>query len=345
MNVFEIDPTADKRWDSFVETQPKASIFHTRAWLEALRRTYRYAVRGVTTSGPGSELCSGIPFCEVTGFFGRHRLVSLPFSDHCQPLFDTEEHLRDLTAHLQAKCDAERWNYLELRPTEPIATIAGLEESHRFVLHRLDLQRNPKEILESLHKDCVQRKIRRAEKANLTVEDGTTDALLRKFYWLLVVTRRRHGMLAQPIQWFRNLVYGFGSNLMISIASSAGQPIAGIITIRHKHSLVYKYGGSDHRSFCLGGMQLLLWQSMQRAIQDGLWEFDLGRSDVGDLGLVAFKDRWGAKRSILSYLRYGKMPSKRLTKTYESPVGKYLRAHTPKSVLTIAGRMLYGQLG
>jgi CelD/BcsL family acetyltransferase involved in cellulose biosynthesis len=345
MNVFEIDPTADQRWDSFVQAHSQASIFHTRAWLQSLRRTYGYRPGAVATTQDGYRLSAAIPFCEVTGFFGKRRLVSLPFSDHCQPLFDTEEQLRGLIAHLRAKRDAEKWDYLELRPTESIAMTLRLEESERFAFHRLNLRRNPEEILASLHKDCVQRKIRRAQKAGLAVEDGTTDALLKKFYQLLVMTRRRYGLPAQPTQWFRNLASEFGSNLTISVASSAGRPIAGIITIRHNRTLVYKYGGADRRFGSLGGMQLLMWRAIQRATQDGLWEFDLGRSDITDSGLVTFKDRWGAEQSILSYRRYGTMPSTRLAKTYQSSIGKYVWAHTPKAVLTAAGRVLYRQLG
>jgi CelD/BcsL family acetyltransferase involved in cellulose biosynthesis len=337
MNVFEIDPTADERWDRFIQSHPRSSIFHTRAWLEALQQTYEYRVRTVTTSGPDSELRCAIPYCEVTGFFGKRRLVSLPFSDHCQPLFDTEEQLQALAGHLLTRCDTEKWDYLELRPTERIAVLQGLEESERFAFHRLNLRRHPEEILASFHKDCVQRKI--------VVEDGTTDSLLNEFYRLLVITRRRHGLPAQPMQWFKNLVSGFGSSLTISVASSASHAVAAIMTIRHNRTLVYKYGGADRRFASLGAMQLLLWRAIQRAVQEGLWEFDLGRSDLSDAGLVTFKNRWGAEPSVLSYCRHGVMPSKRMVQTYRSPLGKYVWAHTPKPVLTAAGRMFYRQLG
>ena len=38
--VSVIDPLADARWDELVERHPRASVFHTRGWLEALKRTY-----------------------------------------------------------------------------------------------------------------------------------------------------------------------------------------------------------------------------------------------------------------------------------------------------------------
>jgi hypothetical protein len=34
-----IDPLTDARWEVFLQRHPRASIFHTPRWLEALRRT------------------------------------------------------------------------------------------------------------------------------------------------------------------------------------------------------------------------------------------------------------------------------------------------------------------
>ena len=90
---------------------------------------------------------------------------------------------------------------------------------------------------------------------------------------------------------------------------------------------------------------MLLWQATQQAMQDGLREFDLGRSDMTDSGLVDFKGRWGADKTILKYCRYGAMPSTHLSKTYQGAIGKYVWSHAPKAMLTAAGRVLYRQLG
>jgi lipid II:glycine glycyltransferase (peptidoglycan interpeptide bridge formation enzyme) len=87
------------------------------------------------------------------------------------------------------------------------------------------------------------------------------------------------------------------------VASKDGRPIAAILTIRFKHALVYKYGGSDSR-FNNPGMQFLLWRTIEEGKEAQLSEFDMGRSDCDDVGLVAFKDRWAAARCQLDYFRY-----------------------------------------
>jgi CelD/BcsL family acetyltransferase involved in cellulose biosynthesis len=346
VNVYEIDPTSDERWEHFVQTQPRASIFHTRAWVESLRDTYGYTPRGVTTSAPGTELTNGLPFCEISGLFGKRRLVSLPFSDHCQPLVQSEEQFLYLAEYLERKREEEKWDYVELRPiVSGLAAGSRFEKSQPFVFHKLDLQRNPEDLFASFHKDCIQRKIRRAEKEALACENGNTESLLRDFYQLMVITRRRHGLPTQPIAWFENLVRNFGPKLTISVASTSGCLVAAIITIRQSHTLVYKYGCSDHRFNSLGGMQLLFWRAIQRAKQDGLCEFDLGRSDADNLGLIAFKDRWGATQSKLDYLRCGMTRTSRAPSSSQNAVTKYIVSHTPKVILNSAGKALYRHMG
>src|SRR5438034_5555456 len=92
--------------------------------------------------------------------------------------------------------------------------------------------------------------------------------------------------------------------MKLRIASKAGQPIASIVTLSFRDVLVYKYGCSDERFHNLGGMHLLLWKAIQEGKSNGAREFDLGRSDRDNPGLITFKDRWGATRSQLTYWRY-----------------------------------------
>src|SRR3984893_16596959 len=83
--VHEIDPLADARWDQLVALHPNASIFHTRAWLEVLQRTYGYRPVVYATTR-GTQLEEAVVFCRIEIWLTGRRLVSLPFSDHCQPL-------------------------------------------------------------------------------------------------------------------------------------------------------------------------------------------------------------------------------------------------------------------
>lgn len=346
MSVYQIDPTRDERWDDLLARHPRASVFHTRNWLKALQRTYGYMPVAFTTSSPGCRLENGMPFCEVSSWLSGRRLVSLPFSDHCTPLFESSEQLQCVLAYLQESLTKERWNYIELRPKESIvANSVGFGESNTFCFHILDLQPSLDEIYQRFHKDCVQRKIQRAMREGLNYEEGTSERLLKIFYNLLLMTRRRHGVPAQPLAWFRKLIILLGDAVKIRVTAKNRCPVASIFTIRHKKTLVYKYGCSDERFNNLGGTQLLFWTAIQEAKQAGLSEFDMGRSDCDEPGLITFKDRWGAGRSSLTYLRFPERESTKASQGTQASLSKYVLSHAPNRVLAVAGRALYRHMG
>jgi hypothetical protein len=346
VTVYEIDPTCDKRWDEFLETHSQASIFHTRGWLEALRRTYRYVPIAFTTSPPGGPLTNGLPFCRISSWLSGRRLVSLPFSDHCSPLIESPEQLTCLLTYLRNKLAREKWNYIEVRPTPAVVTARGtFEKSKFFCSHNLDLRPRLDKIWQDFHRDCVQRKIQRAAREGLLCEQGRSDFLLDKFYHLLLMTRRRHGLPAQPLNWFRNVVDCLGEKVKIWVASKDGQPVASIFTLRYKQVLVYKYGCSDHSFSNLGGTQLLFWNAIEEAKKNQLSEFDMGRSDCDNSGLIAFKERWGATRTELTYLRYPMTNSHSTAEAGQAFLSKYLWSHAPNALLAVGGRALYRHMG
>ncbi len=346
MKVYEIDPLQDERWEELLARHPQSSVFHTRGWLEALQQTYGYIPIAFTTSSPANRLENAISFCEVSSWLSGRRLVSLPFSDHCEPLVDSSDRLPCILSYLRDSLAAERWNYIEIRPRElSVTSDTGFSESDGFLFHKLNLGPCLNEIYRNCHKDCVQRKIQRAAREALAYEEGRSEQLLSAFYKLLLMTRRRHGVPAQPIAWFRNLIATLGKSVKIRVAYKNTRPVASIVTIRHKQTLVYKYGCSDERFNSLGGTQLLFWRAIQEAKEAGLSEFDMGRSDLDEPGLVAFKDRWGAARSSLVYFRFpGKQPTK-VSQASQAPISKYLWSHAPTGVLAAAGKMLYRHMG
>src|SRR5215467_14482639 len=85
---YQLDPIKDLRWAALVEKHPHASVFHSVAWLQALRNTYGYEPVVFTTSPPHAELTNAMVFCRIESWLTGRRLVSLPFSDHCEPLCD-----------------------------------------------------------------------------------------------------------------------------------------------------------------------------------------------------------------------------------------------------------------
>jgi hypothetical protein len=348
--VHAIDPLQDPRWRAFVEEHPRASVFHTIPWLDALHRTYGYKPIVYTTSPPGADLQNGLVFCRVESWITGRRLVSLPFSDHCEPLIDSAEEMESILCYLQAHRRSGDWKYIEIRPLNSSLCRAsaqeGFQPSKQYYLHTIDLRPREDELFRRFHESSVQRRIRRAERAGLVYEGGRSSALLKKFYQLMLLTRRRHHIPPQPEEWFRNLVECMGDALKIWVVSHENIPVASIITLRFKNILTFKYGCSDSADRRFGSTPFLLWRVIQEAKSNGVEVFDLGRSDYHNQGLIAFKDHWASTRSLLTYWRFAAPAAGLLTdESRKLKLAKHFFGLLPKSVQKAAGRIFYRHIG
>jgi len=274
MQIYKLDPMQDSRWDDLVSTHPRASVFHQSGWLEALARTYGYRPIALTSTPPGNKLSDGIVFCEIKSWATGSRLVSLPFADHCESLLNEGGNPIVLTDWMQSERRQRRWKYIECRPlSEDMLPECPPVTTQSFWLHNLDLAPPIEQIFRSLHKNCMQRRIRRAERERLSYERGCSEELLNDFYRLVMITRRRHQLLPQPRAWFRNLLACAWPNVEIRLARKGSIPVAAIMTLRHRGTVVYKYGCSDQEFHHLVGMAFLFWKLIEEAKTAGADRF------------------------------------------------------------------------
>jgi len=351
MTVHQIDPLRDPRWARLVESHPAATVFHTIGWLEALRRTYDYESVVLTTSASGEPLENGMVLCKVSSWLTGKRLVSLPFSDHCQPLTDDPAVLDAFLKYLEGEVGNKHFKYAELRPLtafDPaIETAAHVSIDSSFCMHLLDLRPPEDTLFKSFHKNHIQRKIARAKKEDLKIESGRAAKLIDDFFRLMVITRRRHGVPPQPIAWFRNLAECLGEQAVIRVAYKGGIPVASIFTLVCKKKMVYKYGCSDGAFNAMGGTPYLFWHAIQEARNQDIEQFDFGRSDIKNEGLVNFKDHWGTTRTNLHYYRYPFSPSTEAprSKSWKKKMAEQFYGRLPNACLALLGKLLYRHAG
>jgi hypothetical protein len=324
-------------------------VFHTVGWLTALRRTYGYEPVAFTTSSPAGELENGLVFCHVNSWLTGRRLVSLPFSDHCEPLCDSVEEMHFLLRYLRAALDHREWKYFEIRPVAWNLSESGdgngLYPAETYFLHALDLRPDVGDVFRGLDKDSVQRRVRRAQRAGLVERCGNSKDLLEEFYRLFVVTRSRHRVPPSPYAWFRNLVDCQGQALEVRLAYKDKTPVAGILTLQFRDIVYYKYGCSDARFNKLGATPWLLWRAIEAAKSNGATEFDLGRTEEDNPGLLEFKNHWVPKPKHLVYCRFPAAASTHPKADWKLRAAKYAFAMMPSVLLRLTGRLLYRHAG
>ncbi len=349
MQLYQVDPTKDARWTGFVARHPKVSVFHTAGWLTALRRTYGYEAIVFTTSPPDDELKNGLVFCHVNSWLTGSRLVSLPFSDHCEPLCDATESFNFLIHSLQEQSKIRGWNYLEVRPVDrnlrQSLVHSGFLPGAKYFLHRLDLRPHLEEVFGGLDEDSVQRRIRHAERAGLVEKYGRSEELLREFYKLFVLTRGRHHLPPPPFTWFGNLIRSLRDAVEIRIAYKDQTPIAAILTLRFRNILYYKYGCSDSGFNKFGATPWLLWKAIEAAKSTGADEFDMGRTEEGNTGLLAFKNHWVSEPEQLVYWDFPKVAGVGSVDSWKMKIAKRVLSPLPRKLLAVTGRLIYRHIG
>jgi hypothetical protein len=356
-SIAVIDPTKVQRWDDFVDSQPGAQVFHTSEWSRVLMDAYGYkplyAVIEEFDGHFGSSIVAGWPAMLVESKLTGRRIVSLPFTDHCQPLVRDRDDACALLNALVEHADGMQVKRLELRGwPDGDALDSRLVRVDGYVRHTMALQGGPDAIMERAWHG-VRRAVRKAEKNNVSFTVGSTVKDMDAFYRLNLVLRRRHGMLPQPKRFFdaiyRHLVAVDDPKARIMFAHAPGvdEPVAGILCLRHGETATDKFAVSDQKYWDLRANHYLLWQTvcLEHSL-GGKW-FDLGRTDVGSKGLLQFKEQWGSDVFPAPYLYWpetGGLGTGDPTGWRRSAMRSFSR-WAPTPVFELSGNLAYRHLG
>jgi CelD/BcsL family acetyltransferase involved in cellulose biosynthesis len=301
--VAEVRPESPA-WTLLARTSPQATIFHQPEWAQVIGRTYGLRPRYLLLSRAGGRR-SGLPLFQAGGLL-RRRLVSLPFSDTAGPLLAGPQDLEPLVA---AARSAAPWAALEIRggcPEPP----AGFSDSRAYCLFVLDLAPDLDALRSGLQRSTTLRSLKAAEKGPLRVREGGSEADMRAFYRLNLLTRRRHGVPPQPWGLFRNLwrLLAPAGLLTLLLAEADGTPVAGMVLLHFRETTYYKFGASDPAELRLRPNHLLMWRAIEWAKRRGSRRLDLGRTHRGNDGLLRFKLSWGARQLPLPYWSFPPSP-------------------------------------
>ncbi len=170
----------------------------------------------------------------------------------------------------------------------------------------IDLRPSEDELLAAMSQN-TRRKVRTAEKKEVTVRDATLDDLAT-LYRLYQITGSRDGFLIRPPEYYQSewkllMQAGLAHAL---IAEYAGQPIAHVILFHFGHTCWYFYGASSNDERERMPNYLLQWAAMRWAKAHGYARYDLwGAPDVFDesdrmWGVYEFKR--GFRGQVTRYL-------------------------------------------
>lgn len=292
-------------WTPSLVERTQEVFYYDQAWLNLIATLYGYKVIPLTTTNDAGEVSGYLPLCLMHSPLTGRRLVSLPFSDHCPIIADSEQDTRNLVEQAIQLAQQKKARYLELRTgvNDVLAGRSDVMQGDLYVRWVLPLTGDPDALWSQLHKP-VQRQIKKSRKMGVQVRLAESQDDVLHYYRLHLQTRsKKHGMPAQPQRYFLEAWNAFSprNQMQILLAEHEGHPIAGMVLFAAGTTVRYAYGASDEQYLHLAPNNLLMWHAITWGCTHGYQALDMGRTATDNEGLMEFKRRWGATQEPLPY--------------------------------------------
>jgi len=309
-----------------------------------LAETYRFDARAHVLLDSAGEPIAGIPFCRVVDIVAE-RIVSLPFSDYCDPLVGN----RDQWNYLIDLLLAERCPILVrcLHNSLPLAD-ERLTLVNQAKWHGLDLQPSLDTLWQGLE-DSTRRAIKKARRDGVVVRIAQEQDELRAFFDMhLKIRKYKYHLLAQPYRFFENIWRHFieKENGRLMVAVYGGEIIGGVMFLEWKDTLYYKFNASAPADLGHRPNDLLIWEGIKYGKAKDRICLDFGLSDWDQAGLVRYKRKFATEEKTISFLRYTPdgVPSQQETQVRSlltRLTNLFTNESVPDHVTDKAGEVLY----
>lgn len=277
-------------WDEYIDGNPDCSPYHLFAWGESVSIAYGHEQRYFLAES-GDRITGVLPLIKLARPLLGDEVVSLPFCDIGGPLADSAEIAQALKT---AACNSPDLDgTIEYREAAGSADISILENAKVRMLLPLPAA---SEVLFGQFKSKLRSQIRKASKNGLhftLVCPCEEPDKLSAFYRVFSVNMHHLGSPVHGEFWFETLAERYGKRCLLSVVWLHDVPCAaGIILLAGgKASIPWASAIAEFNS--LSPNMLLYWSLLEYCCDNGIGEFDFGRSSYGQ-GTYKFKTQWGA---------------------------------------------------
>jgi CelD/BcsL family acetyltransferase involved in cellulose biosynthesis len=338
-----VDPQTDRLWCQLVNERA-SSAFHSPAWMRVLAETYHLDVRAIVLLDELGRPRAGMPFCRISDIMGE-RVVSLPFSDYCDPFVGGADDWSRLVDGLLAEGCPISIRCLHSRL--PCA-------DDRFTLvkqarwHGADLRADLASLWRGLH-DSSRRAVQKAQRQGVVVRLARDTEELRAFHDMhLRVRKYKYHLLAQPYAFFERIWRHFvaeGRGALL-LAIHEDRIISGVMLLEWQDVLYYKFNASVPATLACRPNDLLMWETIRYGKARGCSQLDLGLSDWDQEGLIRYKRKFATCEGVISSVLHSPDTEQlRQQREMRSMFGRLTNAFTdesvPDEVSKTAGELLY----
>ena len=292
------DPQSCARIDDFVLQHPQSTPFHLTRWLRAVAAGTGQTAHCLVAESAAKGIEGLLPLHVVSSpLFGR-ALVSSGFAVG-GGILAINQGVADRLAEAAWKlAQVHKCSSAELRG-------GALPQSHWII--KSDAHANfarplmadaDAELLAIPRKQRAE--VRKGLDKGLTVETGNGARDLDWHYRVYSESVRNLGTPVFPKALMREVLKAFGDDADILTVLADNQPVASVLSLYHKGSVMPYWGGGVFAARGLRANDVMYYALMNHARRRRCVAFDFGRSKVGS-GAYAFKKNWGFEPHPLSY--------------------------------------------
>jgi len=343
LKIVRIRPQTDSLWERLVQSQ-KSTVFHSPEWMEVLTDTYDFDIRAQVLVNEAGEPEAGIPFCQIEDI-KKKRLVTLPFSDYCDPLLESYEQWTSLTEPFFA----ENCPYT-IRCVHNDVPLADdrFQQVDKAKWHGLDLNPDLDSLWHGVH-SSARRAIRKAEREGVIVRIAEQEEDLRAFFELhLGVRKYKYRMVAQPYRFFESIWRHFIETQqgLLMVAIHQDKIIGGVLFLVWKNRLYYKFNASAPINLAVRPNDLMIWEGIKYGKTQDYTYLDFGLSDWDQEGLVRYKRKFATEEKTISFLRYEPdggptYQEQQLRRLFPQLTDLFTDESVPDTITEKAGEILY----
>lgn len=341
MSIARLNPIEIKNWNQMILRTGQSSIFHTCEWASVLINSFKYSPNYIGLID-NSEISLVVPLFGINSIITGRRAISLPFSDHCDPILSAGTNVDELIEFLIDYAKRFHWKYIDFHGGANL--FKNQPPSQTFYGHRLELTSNLDNIF-SAFRSNTRRNIKKAIKSNVKIHFCNSLEYLDHFYRLHCLTRKRHRLPVQSYDFYLNIYNKLIINKMgiLLCASHKGIIFSSAVFFHFGDHALFKFGVSDYKYQHLRGNNLLMWEAIKWYSLNGYKTISLGRTAIQHSGLRHHKTGWGCTEYLIKYFRYDleKRNIVRAENAKRDSTMKYLFRYMPIPMSKIISRILY----
>ena len=308
-----IDATDQVTWDEFITSHEDANFLHSWAWGDFHLARGKKVVRRVALNSKGDIIAAYVGQIETAKRGTYMAIAGGPIMDWNKRALREEifEDIRKQAKQYDCVFVRIRPQIIDTNKNREIFEMLGLKPAPMYLSVEfagiLNLAKSEDEILAGAAQG-LRRKIRKANKAGITVETSTDPADIKKFYEIELETAARHKFVEFSEDFLRKQFEAFAKydEVKLYTAKLGDEILAQNFMIFYGNEASYHYGVSTELGTKYSGAPLLHMQAMRDARERGITRYNfwgitgLDETKHRFYGVSQFKRSFGVEE--LKYL-------------------------------------------